>query len=72
MHAIHISDQVLQRLDLLTRQTGKSRTYHVRRATDAYLENREDTRIATERLENTQKRMTLDKVECMIENAVAS
>lgn len=72
MHAIYLPKQVLQGLDMLTNQTGKSKTYHVRRAISAYLEDKEDIRIATERLKSTQKRMSLEQVACLVEDAVES
>jgi predicted DNA-binding protein len=71
MRSIQLPDHVIQSLDALTLQTGKSIAYHARRAIAAYLEDMEDIRIATARLRNPTERLTLEQVEGLIGDAVA-
>jgi RHH-type rel operon transcriptional repressor/antitoxin RelB len=63
MLAVRISEELEYRLDKLSRLTGRPKSYYVREALQAQLDEIEDTYTALYRLEHPAKRWTLDELE---------
>ena len=60
---IRITDPVFQRLNALAEKMGCTHSYYVKEALLEYLDNFEDTYLASDRLEHSQKTYTLDDIE---------
>jgi len=63
MLAVRIPDEMETRLDELARLTGRPKSFYVRQALQAHLDEIEDTYIALYRLEHPGKRWSLDDLE---------
>lgn len=63
MLAVRIPVEMEARLDHLSQITGRPKSYYVRKALEAQLEDIEDTYIALYRLEHPEKRWTLEELE---------
>ena len=63
MLAVRIPDSVEARLDKLAKLTGRPKSFYVRQALTAHLDEIEDTYTALYRLENPTRRWTLDELE---------
>lgn len=63
MLAIRIPDEMESRLDKLAALTGRPKSYYVREALQAHLDEIEDTYTALYRLEHPAKRWSLDDLE---------
>jgi RHH-type rel operon transcriptional repressor/antitoxin RelB len=63
MLAVRIPDSVQIRLDKLAKLTGRPKSFYVRQALTAHLDEIEDTYTALYRLENPTRRWTLDELE---------
>jgi RHH-type rel operon transcriptional repressor/antitoxin RelB len=63
MLAVRIPDEMETRLEELARLTGRPKSFYVREALQAHLEEIEDTYTALYRLEHPAKRWTLDDLE---------
>jgi RHH-type rel operon transcriptional repressor/antitoxin RelB len=63
MLAVRIPDSVEVRLDKLAKLTGRPKSFYVRQALTAHLDEIEDTYTALYRLENPTRRWTLDELE---------
>jgi RHH-type rel operon transcriptional repressor/antitoxin RelB len=63
MLAVRIPDEMETRLDELAKLTGRPKSFYVREALHAHLEEIEDTYTALYRLEHPAKRWTLDDLE---------
>jgi RHH-type transcriptional regulator, rel operon repressor / antitoxin RelB len=63
MLAVRIPDSVEKRLDKLAKLTGRPKSFYVRLALAAHLDEIEDTYTALYRLENPTRRWTLDELE---------
>lgn len=63
MLSVRLPKIVEKRLDNLARKTGRTKTYYVREAIVAHLEDLEDTYIALSRLEKPAKRWSLEELE---------
>jgi RHH-type rel operon transcriptional repressor/antitoxin RelB len=63
MLAVRIPNAVEDRLDKLAKLTGRPKSFYVRQALEAHLDEIEDTYTALYRLEHPVKRWTLDELE---------
>ena len=63
MLAVRIPDSLENRLDKLAKLTGRPKSFYVRLALSAHLDEIEDTYTALYRLENPARRWTLDELE---------
>jgi RHH-type rel operon transcriptional repressor/antitoxin RelB len=63
MLAVRIPDEMETRLEKLAALTGRPKSFYVREALQAHLDEIEDTYTALYRLEHPAKRWTLDELE---------
>ena len=63
MLSIRLDPDTERRLEKLARSTGRSKSYYVREAIQAQIEEMEDRYIAIERLENPAERVALEDLE---------
>jgi RHH-type rel operon transcriptional repressor/antitoxin RelB len=63
MLAVRVPDSVEKRLDKLAKLTGRPKSFYVRQALTAHLDEIEDTYTALYRLENPARRWTLEELE---------
>jgi len=61
--AVRIPDEIESRLDKLAALTGRAKSFYVREALQAHLDEIEDTYTALYRLEHPVKRWTLEELE---------
>jgi len=62
MLSVRLTPQQEAMLDRLARETGRSKSYYVKRALDEFLEDRADYLLALSALERDERRYTADKV----------
>jgi len=62
MLAVRLDAETETRLTLLSRETGRSKSYYVKQAIDAFLEDREDYLLALAVLEQNEPRKSLAEV----------
>lgn len=67
MLSIRLDDDTEQRLERLAATTGRSKSFYVREAILAHLEDMEDRYIAIQRLERPAKRVPLEDLERELE-----
>lgn len=63
MLAIRVSEEIEKRLQNLADKTGRTKTYYARKAILDFLEDMEDTYLALERLETSEKTWTQEELE---------
>ncbi len=63
MIAVRLPKELEERLTALAQKTGRSKSYHVRQALSAYLEDLEDHYLAEERLESRLPGIPLEELE---------
>ncbi len=63
MLAIRLPEDIENRLSVLAKKTGRTKTYYAREAILEHLDEMEDKYLALSRLENSGKRWTLDDLE---------
>jgi RHH-type rel operon transcriptional repressor/antitoxin RelB len=63
MLAVRIPNEIETRLDKLATLTGRPKSFYVREALQAHLDEIEDTYTALYRLEHPAKRWTLEELE---------
>lgn len=63
MIAVKVNNEIEKRLQHLADVTGRTKSYYVREAILAYLDDMEDTYLALQRLEKPSKKWTLEDVE---------
>lgn len=63
MLAVRIPNEMETRLDKLATLTGRAKSFYVREALQAHMDEIEDTYTALYRLEHPAKRWTLDDLE---------
>ena len=63
MLSIRLDDDTEERLERLAATTGRSKSFYVREAILAHLEDMEDRYIAIQRLERPAKRVPLEDLE---------
>jgi RHH-type rel operon transcriptional repressor/antitoxin RelB len=67
MLAIRLSEDIEQRLQVLSQKTGRTKTYYAREAILEFLEDMEDKYLALDRLENIQKTWSQEELEAEID-----
>jgi RHH-type rel operon transcriptional repressor/antitoxin RelB len=67
MLSVRLEPQIEDRLEALARATGRTKSFYVREAVLAHLEEMEDRYIAIERLERPAERIPLDELERELE-----
>ena len=60
---VRLGSDVEKRLDTLAKLTGRTKTYYLRRALEAKLNDLEDLYIAEQRLEEPEQRWSLEQLE---------
>lgn len=63
MLSVRLDPQIEERLEALARATGRTKTFYVREAVLAHLDEMEDRFVAIERLERPARRIPLDELE---------
>ena len=63
MIAVHLPSEIEQRIADLAARTGRTKNFYVEEAILEYLDELEDKYLALHRLENPDKRWTLDEIE---------
>lgn len=63
MLAVRLPDEIEKRLGLLSKKTGRTKTYYVREAVISHLDELEDIYLSLDRLENPGKRWSLEELE---------
>lgn len=63
MLAVRLPENVEQKLGVLAKATGRSKSYYARQAIMTFLEDREDYLLALSRLEAKNPRLTLEELE---------
>jgi RHH-type rel operon transcriptional repressor/antitoxin RelB len=51
--SVRIPDNLVQELDTVAKKTERSRSFHIQKALEAYLEDQADLQIALDRLHDT-------------------
>ncbi len=69
MLVIRISEEIDKRLKNLATKTGRTKTYYARKAILDFLEDMEDTYLALERLETSERIWTQEELEADIDLA---
>ncbi|HAH52325.1 hypothetical protein A8B79_07020 [Balneola sp. EhC07] len=60
---VRLGESVEKRLDELAKLTGRTKTYYIRQALEEKLDEMEDLYMAEQRIEEPQKRWSLDEIE---------
>jgi len=63
MLTIRLNSDLENRLVALSEKTGRPKSYYVRQAIQAFLEEKEDYLLAISRLEKNNPRISLEKLE---------
>lgn len=63
MIAVRLPDDIEERLEMLAKKTGRTKTYYVREAVIDHLEELEDIYLSLSRLEKPTKRWSLEDLE---------
>ena len=63
MLAIRLSPDIEERLDQLSKKTGRTKTFYAREAIDEYLDDLVDYYLAVEHLKSPGSRWTMEEVE---------
>ncbi|PHS69579.1 MAG: anti-toxin [Methylophaga sp.] len=63
MLAIRLPEEIENRLSALAAKTGRTKTFYAKEAILDHLDEMEDKYLALNRLENPNKRWTLDEME---------
>ena len=67
MLAIRLPDDMERRLYRLSQQTGRSKSYYVKKALNEFLEDREDYLLAVARLEKKDDTISFEQVRRLID-----
>lgn len=67
MLAVRLSNDVENRIAVLSQKTGRSKSYYVRKAIEEFLNDEEDYLLALARLEENNKRIPFDEVKRLVE-----
>lgn len=67
MLALRLPPEIEDRLDLLARKTGRTKSYYAREAILAHLDDLEDAYIAKSRLKPGRARVSLEELEAEFE-----
>lgn len=67
MLTVRLSNEIEQRVAILSQKTGRSKSYYVRKAIEGFLDDQEDYLLALSRLEEKNKRIPFDEVKRLVE-----
>ncbi len=67
MLAVRLPDQLDSRLVSLSKKTGRSKSYYVRKAVETFLEDEEDYLLAVSRLEEKNSRISFEEVRRLVD-----
>ncbi len=67
MLALRLPENIEHRLELLSKRTGRTKSYYAKIAIESFLEDREDYLLAVQRLEEKNPRISLEKVRRLLE-----
>lgn len=62
LEAVRLPDELAERLNVLTEETGRSKSYYLKKALERYLEDQEDYLLAMARMEENNTRVSYDKM----------
>ena len=65
--AVRLNKELHQRLTNLATQTGRSKSFYVKRAIAQYLEDMEDTYLAMDRIENSEGRVSMEEAKRVLD-----
>ena len=60
--AVRLPDELENKLEHLSQETGRSKSYYMKKALEKYLEDREDYLLAIARLEESNPRIPYSKM----------
>lgn len=60
---LRLEDEMVERLNALAERTGRTKTFYVKEAVRAYIENLEDAFMAIERLRKPAKTLSMEEME---------
>lgn len=63
MLAVRLPEKLEHKLENLSLETGRSKSYYVKQALEAYLLDREDYLLAVARLEKKNPRISIEEME---------
>ena len=63
MIAIRLPAEIDERLTVLAKRTGRTKTYYAREAILRYIDELEDSYIAVERLEHARRRLSMEEAD---------
>ena len=65
--AVRLNKELHQRLSDLATQTGRSKSFYVKRALAQYMEDMEDTYLAIDRIENSEGRVSMEEAKRILD-----
>ena len=65
--AVRLNKELHQRLVNLATQTGRSKSFYVKRALAQYIEDMEDTYLAIDRIENSEGRVSMEEAKRILD-----
>lgn len=60
--SVRLPDELEDKLEYLSEETGRSKSYYMKKALEKYLEDREDYLLAVARLEENNPRISYEKI----------
>ncbi len=65
--AVRLNKELHKRLSDLATQTGRSKSFYVKRALAQYMEDMEDTYLAIDRIENSEGRVSMEEAKKILD-----
>ena len=65
--AVRLNKELHQRLSDHATQTGRSKSFYVKRAIAQYIEDMEDTYLAIDRIENSEGRVSMEETKRILD-----
>ena len=62
MVAVRLPQEMEKRLNVLSRKTGRTKSFYIRQALEEHLEEMEDVYLAENRFKTLEKTVTLDEL----------
>ena len=67
MLAVRLPNDIENRITVLSKKTGRSKSYYVRKAIEDFLAEEEDYLLAMSRLEERNDRVSFEKIKRLVE-----
>jgi RHH-type transcriptional regulator, rel operon repressor / antitoxin RelB len=67
MTSVNLPKDIERRLEVLSTETGRTKTYYIKEALMAHLEDMEDRYLALQRIENPQKSLSMEEAKYALE-----